>query len=90
MYYKMIVYKQKYVNIETARGTKARVYFQKIATKHNIHKTMLTKEQLQLYDRYKKQYDGWQLTIDTMLETQDETQTLIYKNNAKIRGLISC
>jgi len=88
MYYKIIIYKQKYVNIETARGIKARVYFQKIATKHNIHKTMLTKEQLQLYTQYKKQYDGWQLTIDTMLETEDERQSLIYKNNAKIRGLI--
>lgn len=88
MYYKMIVYKQMYVKIETARGTKTKVYFKKLATRHGIHKSTLSKEHLQLFKEYSNIADAWTITIDELREDEDETKTLIYQNNEKIKKLV--
>lgn len=87
MYYKMIVYKQMYVKIETARGTKTKVYFKKLATRHGIHKSTLSKEHLQLFKEYSNVADAWTITIDELREDEDEKQTLIYKNNQKLKDI---
>lgn len=88
MYYKMIVYKQMYVKIETARGTKTKVYFKKLATRHGIHKSTLSKEHLQLFKEYSNIADAWTITIDELREDEDETKSLIYQNNEKLKKLV--
>lgn len=77
-----------YVKIETARGTKTKVYFKKLATRHGIHKSTLSKEHLQLFKEYSNIADAWTITIDELREDEDETKTLIYQNNEKIKKLV--
>lgn len=77
-----------YVKIETARGTKTKVYFKKLATRHGIHKSTLSKAHLQAFNDYSKVADAWTITIDELREDEDETTTLIYQNNEKIKKLV--
>lgn len=86
MYYKMIVYQQKFIKVETKRGIKQKVYFEKLATIHGIHKSILSKKYLELYRQYG--VNNYNITIDNLLEHEDEKQTLIYKNNEKVKKLV--
>lgn len=79
MYYKIIVYKKHYRNIETKKGFKSYVYFEKIKTFHNIHIATLTKECLKVWSKY----NDWCYHISNMLET--DTDTLIENNNSKVK-----
>ncbi len=84
MYYKIIVYKKMFANVETKRGLKTVVYFSKIATYHNIHKATLSKE-------YLKTWEKWQDTcfhISTILETQSDNIIDTYNMKAKKYGVL--
>lgn len=84
MYYKIIVYKKAFVNVETKRGLKKVVYFNKVATYHNIHKATLSKE-------YLKTWEKWKDTcyhISEILETESDTIIDLYNAKAKKYGIV--
>lgn len=88
MYYKLIAYEKKFVNVETKKGMRKKVYFKKIATKHNIHKAVLSKAHLQMFQEQMQSVDAWGLVIDELREDEDERESLIYKNNEKVKKLV--
>lgn len=79
MYYKIIVYEKKFYNMETKKGFKKVVYFNKLATYHDIPKATLSKKYIETWAR-------WQDTkyhITTILE--GTTDDLILKHNEKAK-----
>lgn len=79
MYYKIIVYEKKFLNVETKKGFKKVVYFSKLATYHDIPKATLSKNYIETWSK-------WQDTkyhITTILE--GATDDLILKHNEKAR-----
>lgn len=82
----MIVYQQKFIKVETKRGIRQKVYFKKLTTVHGIHKSILSKKYLELYHQYGM--SNYNITIDNVPEDEDERQTLIYKNNEKVKKLV--
>lgn len=78
MYYKIIVYEKKFTKIATKKGYKDIVYFQKLATYHDIPKATLSK-------RYIETWAKWQDTkyhITTLKENAQDD--LIIKHNEKV------
>ena len=84
MYYKIIVYKKNYTKIETKKGLRKVVYFQKVATYHGIHKTTLTKKYLQVWEKWKDTC----YHISEILETEQDTIIENYNTKAKKYGVL--
>lgn len=84
MYYKIIVYKKKYLKIETKKGLRKVVYFQKVATYHNIHKAILSKKMIETWGKYQE----WDYHITQVLETQRDTIIENYNAKAKKYGVL--
>lgn len=84
MYYKIIVYKKMFANVETKRGLKKIVYFNKIATYHNIHKATLSKQYLTTWEKWKDTC----FHISTILENESDNIIENYNMKAKKYGVI--
>lgn len=78
-YYKIIVYEKVFFNIEYGKKTLKKVYFKKIATYNNIHKSILTKKSLEIF--YK--WSDTKYHITQVL--QDEKDIIIENYNQKVK-----
>ena len=79
MYYKIIVYEKKFLNVETAKGFKKVIYFNKLATYHDIPKATLSKKYIETWAKW----CDTRYHITTILETEQDD--LILKYNEKAR-----
>lgn len=78
MYYKIIVYEKKFTKIATKKGFKDIVFFEKLATYHDIPKATLSKNYIETWAKW----CDTKYHITTILE--DESDDLILKHNEKV------
>ena len=79
MNYKILVYKKTFIETKTKRGISKKLYFEKVYTEHNIHKTMLSKAMIKLQTRY----IGYHMEM--LHENESEDDTIACKYNRRIK-----